>query len=202
MQIIFKSPKDVGRIPGRKSVREFSAAEIIQDLDAVVNVFDDLEIEYMVIGGLALSVWGRPRMTLDIDFLVMTDEAGLKQLEKQARTQKIKIDQKWRKWNPTLRPIQLRLRLGQVSIDVLAPRDEHDREAILRRKKKRLGKRLYYLIAPEDFVLQKLKVGRPRDFEDAVTVLERRRGRLDLPYIKRWARQLGIIGEFNYVAKL
>jgi len=31
----------------------------------------------MMIGAWALSVWGRPRATMDLDFLVMVDGKGL-----------------------------------------------------------------------------------------------------------------------------
>src|SRR4030065_361208 len=57
---------------------------------------------------------------------------------------------------------------NNISIDVMLPRDEHDRESLKRRKRKKIGNKMVYIIAPEDFVLQKLKVGRPRDFEDSV----------------------------------
>jgi hypothetical protein len=54
----------------------------------------------------------------------------------------------------------------------------------------------------EDFVLQKLKVGRPRDFEDAVSVIERFRERLDRRYLERWAGRLGVLAELDYVMGL
>lgn len=82
------------------------------------------------------------------------------------------------------------------------PRDRHDRELFRRRRKKRLEERYYWIVAPEDFILQKLKVGRPRDFEDAIPVLERSRGELNRRYLERWAKRLGIIGELGYITSL
>ncbi len=55
----------------------------------------------------------------------------------------------------------------------MRPRDRHDRQVFRRNRRKRLEGRFYSVVAPEDFILQKLKVGRPRDFEDALSVLER-----------------------------
>lgn len=65
-----------------------------------------------------------------------------------------------------------------------------------------MGGRHYWVVAPEDFILQKLKVGRPRDFEDALSVLERSGSQLVLPYLRRWARRLGVSGELEYVLRL
>ena len=111
----------------------------------------------------ALAMWGRPRATLDIDFLVMVDAKDL---------------------------------------GLLRPRDPHDHQVFRRRVKKRLEGRVYWFVAPEDFILQKLKVGRPRDFEDTLTVLERSGARLNRAYLRRWAARLHITGELGYVLSL
>jgi hypothetical protein len=47
--------------------------------------------------------------------------------------------------------------------------------------------------------LQKLKVGRPRDFEDAVSVLEQLKDKLDRRYLEHWARKLGVTEELSYI---
>jgi len=44
-----------------------------------------------------------------------------------------------------------------------------------------------------------LKVGRPRDFEDALSVLERSRKMLDFEYLKHWSGRLGLAVELDYV---
>ena len=151
---------------------------------------------------MALSVWGRPRTTLDLDFLVLTDVQNLEILSRVAVRAGLRVDQKWLKWNPLLRGTQLRLHSSEITVDLLVPRDEHDRAAFRRKRRRKLGKKFYSIISPEDFILQKLKVGRPRDFEDAVTVLERLRGTLSLRYLRGWARRLGILGELDFVLKL
>lgn len=51
----------------------------------------------------------------------------------------------------------------------------------------------------EDFILQKLKVGRPQDSEDAMSVFERCRKELDHAYLEYWARKLGVTEELNYI---
>ncbi len=62
--------------------------------------------------------------------------------------------------------------------------------------------RTYWVVCPEDFILQKLKVGRPRDFEDALSVLERSEKSLDKRYLQRWAGRIGISAELEYILSL
>lgn len=180
----------------------YSPARLHRDLHQIVRFLIKQRIPYLLIGGLALSFWGRPRMTLDLDFLIEIDEAGLEKLGILAKRERFRTDTEWLKWNPLLKGSQIRLEIGRLPVDLMAPRDNQDRAALKRARHRKLGRRYYRVISPEDFVLQKLKVGRQRDFEDAVTVLERMRGKLDLVYLRMWARKLGILEELNYILSL
>lgn len=159
-------------------------------------------VKYMVIGALAVSIWGRPRATLDLDFQVLADADGLERLRLSAPSQGFGIDESWMEWNPLLRGSQLRLGYGGIPVDMLLPRDEHDRQALQRRRRKRLRAKVLWVTSPEDLILQKLKVGRPRDFEDASTVLARQGRRIDMAYVQSWARRLGISEELAYILRL
>lgn len=48
----------------------------------------------------------------------------------------------------------------------------------------------------------KLKVGRDRDFDDALRVVERNRASLNRSYLLRWAGKLRIVDELDYVLGL
>lgn len=173
-------------------------------LDVLVAVIDSLRgarVPYMMIGAWTLSVWGRPRATVDLDFLVMVDEKGLDRLEKHLIREGFSLDETWLEWNPMLKDLQRRLEFQGVLIDLMRPRDEHDNQAFERHKKRKLVGRSCWIIAPEDFILQKLKVGRPRDFEDALSVLERSREILDFKYLKQWAGRLALMAELDYLLK-
>jgi hypothetical protein len=43
---------------------------LLDELAALVREFDAAGIEYALVGGLAVAIWGAPRATQDIDFLV------------------------------------------------------------------------------------------------------------------------------------
>ena len=137
-------------------------------LEGIVGCLRRERVPYALIGAWALTAWGRTRATADVDFLVLVGEDELSRLGDQLVRAGMTLDETWMKWNPLLRGSQLRLQFEGTTIDLLRPRDEHDREIFKRRRKQRMDGRYFWLVSPEDFILQKLKVGRPRDFEDAL----------------------------------
>jgi hypothetical protein len=168
----------------------------------VVGCLRRARVQYAIIGAWALSLWGKPRATADLDFLVLVEEQGLERHSVLMTRAGMNIDEVWQQWNPLHRGSQLRFQHRGSTIDLLRPRDRHDQEILRRRKKKRVEGSYYWVVSLEDFILQKLKVGRPRDFEDALSVVERFRETLDQNYLGRWAARLGVTAELDYVLKL
>jgi hypothetical protein len=168
-------------------------------LERIVGCFRRERTPYVLIGAWALVVWGRPRATNDLDFLVLVNEDNVDRLRNRLTQAGLEFDETWQEWNPMLRGFQLRFQLPGITIDILRPRDPHDRQVFQRKRKKRMDGSYYWVICPEDFILQKLKVGRPRDFEDAMSVMERRGKELDHAYLEQWARKLRVREELNYL---
>lgn len=171
-------------------------------LARVVACFQRERVPYVLIGAWALAAWGRPRATNDIDFLALVNEEDLGRLSERMTQAGMALDEAWLKWNPMLRGFQLRFQFQGTTVDVLRPRDAHDQQVFRRKRKKRMDGRYYWVVSAEDFILQKLKVGRPRDFEDALSVLERSGKTLDKRYLERWAGRIGVSGELNYILSL
>jgi hypothetical protein len=83
----------------------------------------------------------------------------------------------------------------------MRPRDAHDEQILKRRRKKRFHNRYFWFVSPEDLIVQKIKVGRPLDFEDATTVLEKCGPLLDRRHLERWASRLGLSAELDYILR-
>ena len=168
-------------------------------LERVTACLRRARIPYVLIGAWALAAWGRPRATADLDFLVLVNEEDLERLSTRIVGAGMEPDETWQEWNPMLRGFQCRFQSQGITIDVMRPRDPHDRQVFQRKRKKRMDGRYYWVVSPEDFILQKLKVGRPRDFEDAMSVMELRGKELDHAYLEQWARKLRVREELNYL---
>ncbi len=171
-------------------------------LARIVACFRKERVLYVLIGAWALAVWGRPRATADVDFLVFVNEQDLGRLSDGMIRAGMALDETWVKWNPMLRGFQLRFQFQENTVDVLRPRDEHDQQVLRRKRRTRLDGRYYWVVSPEDFILQKLKVGRPRDFEDALSVLERSGKTLDRRYLQHWAGRIGVSRKLRYIFSL
>lgn len=179
-----------------------SGDRLLEVLRLTVDCFRRKRVPYMLIGAWALAIWGRPRATIDVDFLLMVNERDLEHLGDDMSRMGMEIDTMWCEWNPMLKGQQLRLHYQRITVDLLRPRDPHDDNTFKRRRRKRMEGRFYWIVAPEDFILQKLKTGRPRDFEDALSVFGRSNKELDYKYHRRWARRIGVLGELNYILEL
>jgi hypothetical protein len=175
-----------------------------EDLEAavrgVVSVLRGAKLPYMLIGALALPVWGRPRATLDIDFMIMTAEIP-ERLVKHLGRIGFELDFDWERENRFLKGVQSRFRSTTLTLDILLLKDSHHENAFRRRKRKRYGGMTIWFPSAEDLILLKLRAGRPTDFDDAAGVVNRVGKELDLHYLSTWARRLGIIEELNYVVR-
>jgi len=49
-------------------------ASLKNQLIEIVDALSEAGVPYMIIGAFALAAWGRPRATLDLDFMIQTSE--------------------------------------------------------------------------------------------------------------------------------
>lgn len=146
-------------------------------------------LPFMLIGGQAVLLHGRPRLTEDIDVTLGADPSRL----------------------PDVLAVCVRLRLTPLPADVAAfiadtfvlparhdgsgirvdfifSTTEYERQAIARAVRVEMaGVRVPFATA-EDLVIHKVFAGRPRDLEDARMVVERQGSALDWPYIEHWGK--------------
>mgnify|MGYP000368553498 CR=1 FL=1 len=176
-------------------------------LDAALEVVSFLEalgIPYVIIGGLAVQYWGEPRGTRDVDITVMVP----------AETVDAFLDEATRRFQPRLadavafarrsRVLLLQARNG-VPVDLSLGIPGYEEEVMRRAVTVTWpgGKRVR-LIGCEDLIIHKCVAGRPRDLEDVRAVLVRRRGDVDLAYIREWLAEFAavlperdILGDFE-----
>lgn len=120
---------------------------ISETLTSIVDFFQRHRIPYALIGAMALNIYGRPRTTLDIDFLILLDEQGFSNIKDKASSENFGIDEKWAKWNPMIAKNQTRFIVKNISVDVMLSRDDHDKESLKRRKRKKIGNKNEILFA-------------------------------------------------------
>ncbi len=80
--------------------------------------------------------------------------------------------------------------LGSCRVDFWLAKTPRERAELRRAKPAKILGMRTRLLAPEDVILHKLSSGRGKDFEDALGILIRQKGKLDLPYLKSRASAL------------
>jgi hypothetical protein len=152
---------------------------------AVTDVAAFLEegaVPYMVIGGFANLVWGRPRLTQDLDVTVsVAEERWPRFIEDLGRRFRILVDAPHAFARET-RVIPLSTPTS-VRVDMILAGLPYEEEALRRAVTVTLAGRGVRFCSAEDLIIHKLASDRPRDREDVEGILVRQRGALDCAYL-------------------
>lgn len=178
-------------------------------LYAITDILSDLDIEYFITGGMAVSVWGRPRSTFDIDIIVKLAEpkaillakAFKKISEKGYADEEMAKDAIKNKGEFNF----IDLNTG-IKVDFWVSRG--DEQSLLEFKNKRIekiGEKRIYFISPEDLILEKLKWhksgGGEKHIEDIKSIFRISGKELDLDYLRKEALKIKVSEELNNIKR-
>ena len=137
------------------------------------------QMRFALVGGLAVSAWGRVRATQDIDVLADSVPSPLQEPALRNRLGAVWEARgcivEWRVGMPD-DPIPLLLHLvlpppAQTAIDVLWAWKGWQREALARVCTVRVARTTIAVLHPEDLILMKLEAGGPLDLLDVESIL-------------------------------
>lgn len=165
-------------------------------LQRISEILDKLKIPYSVTGGMAVSVWGRPRFTADIDVIIELIPQKLDQLaEELLRVDKdVYVSQEaMEEALATKGEFNFIHPASGLKVDFwILKNDLFSLEQIRRRKAKKIGISKIYFISPEDLILSKLLLYQishsDRQLEDIASVIKFQK-KLDWKYLRKWAKQ-------------
>jgi hypothetical protein len=155
-------------------------------LKKLARALDKAALPYMVFGGQAVLLYGEPRLTRDIDITLGVDPSQpapvLRVIE--ALQLRILIDDvegflKQTFVLPVLDPA------SNIRIDFVFSLSDYERQAIQRGRVVRLGGVDVRFVSLEDLIVTKVVSGRPRDLEDAVSVIRKNPG-FDRGHVEKW----------------
>lgn len=176
--------------------------EVLLDM---VSLCETQNLDYAVMGGLAVRVHGIPRPTYDVDFQLTVDEQRLKDfltsLEELGYSCYAPYDRGWRDQVGGMPLIKLKTYMvdGQsIDIDVFLSETPFQRSVMERRVRVEFEGKSVWFVTPEDLILFKVLANRPRDLGDVADVLFVQ-GDLDSSYMVHWANELGISQRFAQI---
>ncbi len=166
----------------------------------IALIFDKLHIDYFVTGGMAVSMWGKPRSTADIDVVIKLIEPQLQNLivslrklsragyaDEEIAKKTIAEGGEFNFIDP----------VSGVKVDFwILKKDRTTGLEFERKIAKKVGGQEVYFISPEDLILSKLRWFKSsqseRQIEDIRSILKIQR-KLDLKYLKKMAKAQGIL---------
>jgi len=170
---------------------------ISQALRKLVKVLDRVRVPHMLIGGYALPAYGRIRATLDVDVAIAASFSEVVKLHKRLRGRGFQLPSSPQRDAPLFMLTDLE---NKVEIEVWTKPDGivFDEELLHRRVKVRPFDDDFemFAVGPEDFIVNKLarKDRGVQDEQDVVSVLKRRKGKLDYDYLARRAEHADVTG--------
>lgn len=150
---------------------------------------DDAGVRHLVIGGLAVTVVGEPRMTGDAEVLAFLDPIEARSLLERARRARFGVDvgEQTRSIDETG---TFSLELGRYHRDGILASLPFEEVAYQRASTHKLFGRSLRFPTPEDLILLKVLAGDAKDMLDARGVARRHATALDRGYLEKTLHEL------------
>jgi predicted nucleotidyltransferase len=164
---------------------------LLDPLDALLRLFRHFENKGVIIGGVAASLLGRSRLTVDLDAVVILSTDKLPKLIEAAAIEgmipRIKDAEAFARKN---RVLLLSHKNSGVNIDISLGILPFESEMIERAQEYQLGDLVVRLPTPEDLIIMKAVAYRSKDLED-IKAIAASHPDLDKQRIKYWVEQFG-----------
>ena len=173
----------------------------------IAKILKELKIPYIITGGMAVLVWGRPRFTADIDIVVELNKNKVDKLKKALLSlSDVAYFDKKSAYEAIKNKGEFNFIDGNTGIKIdfwVLSNDSFDSSRLKRRKhRKVLGENVYFS-SPEDLILIKLKWYKEslssRQIEDVESILKISDKKIDFKYLKIWAKKLDVLKILNNV---
>jgi len=172
-------------------------SDLTSTLDLLVALLEDMSVQYVIVGGLAIRAYSIPRATEDLDFTLAMGREHLPGLYEALEKQDYAVPEPYRSgWVDQVKGlnlVKLKRYVGGrgIDVDLFLADSSFQKEILRRRRMADVEGRNLWIASPEDMVLLKVLAGRPRDLLDVNDVLFMQ-APLDLEYLRHWASELGV----------
>ena len=178
-------------------------SDIVIAIRSVVSLFKALSVSYYIGGSVASSAHGIARATLDIDIVANLDLTSVDKIVSSLEKDYYVSGEAIQKAIIEKSSFNLIHLATMVKIDVFIQKDDLYSIEVSRRvvaEKLEENESLdYYFVSPEDIIIHKLlwfQLGdrvSERQWHDVLGVIKVQGELLDLDYLRKWAKELGVL---------
>jgi len=160
-------------------------------LAALADALYALRAPWYVFGAQAVLVWGRPRLTADVDVTVRLDPEEPARLVEalEARRFQLRVSDAEGLVNRT-HVLPFVYVPNGLPLDIVLAGPGLEELFLSRAVPVKIGAVTIPVISPEDLIVMKVLAARPKDLDDVAGILRERRDRLDLRLIRSTLRLL------------
>jgi len=170
---------------------------------------DRQKIPYMIIGGQAVLLYGRPRLTRDIDITLGIDTDKYELIEGVCKKLKLRIlVENPQDFARDTKVLPAEEPDSKVRIDFIFSFTPYEAQAIRNARQVLIDDYPVKFASCEDLIIHKMVAGRAIDEEDVKSILAKNKNAIDLEYINKWlsefdkiAEHEGILEGFNNLLK-
>ncbi len=180
----------------------------IEILHQLIDLFEKYRVPYLLTGGYAVTYYGEPRATNDIDFLIETTKENKKALftilnslgpEYISDKSSINVSKNQRT------EFNIVHQDTGIKIDFWITPNRNFEKEYSRRQIKKIAGKLVSFTSPEDLILTKLfwckQVFSERHFRDCIGIWQVQKEHLNQIYLKKEAKKRGILNLLADISK-
>lgn len=163
-----------------------SASDPVDLLRALAQVLDKHGCRWYLFGAQAVTIWGRPRLTTDVDVTVEVASDGSPKLVAALAAAGFRLSEAFTdEFVRATRVLPLLHLESAMPLDVVLAGPGLEEQFLDRVVSVSIGDCSVPVISPEDLIVTKLIAGREKDVGDIRGVLRMQAGSLDVDYIRR-----------------
>jgi predicted nucleotidyltransferase len=163
----------------------------------IARCLDGKKIPYMLIGGQAVLLYGRPRLTYDIDITLGVDSDQFDTIAEVCRDVDLRIlPVEPKAFANQTKVLPAEDPVSKLRVDFVFSFTPYEQQALKRAKKVQLADYPVRFASCEDVIIHKMIAGRAIDEEDVKSILIRQVGQIDLDYVKGWLEKFEVMPEY------
>jgi hypothetical protein len=171
----------------------------------IVSLLETEGFNYLVIGGIASSILGHPRMTEDVDICIHIKKKDIPQFLDKIKRSEFTFNQE-----EVIKRVKetgtFQIFLENFHVDFLILTTDFKKSTFSRKQRIVVYGIEAPFPTPEDLILLKIVPARHIDMADVENITRRHSGKLDKEYLTRWAQRLSDEAQdmriYNQIEKL
>lgn len=168
---------------------EDTLAPLLAALRDLISWFENADIRGAVIGGVAASLLGRPRVTRDVDALAVLDEERWEKfLGAGAGFGFVPRRHDALAFAQSTRVLLAHHNASGIDVDIVFAGLPFEKAAVAGAQSLSVGGLRIPLVVPEDLIIMKAVARRPRDIADIEALLDAH-PKLNVRKVRRWVRE-------------